>query len=169
MGKIPVLALGALLAGCTATASSDSKPPKGMTFSQADYAQHIKELRERLKAKRLGHLNVRIEDPFVVVGDGTMVELEYSSQTVRWAADKLEQDFFDKRPTKILDIFLFTTEASYERGVKALTGDSPGTPYGFYSRSAGGLFMNISTGGGTLAVEDPATGETLTFQTHRRG
>lgn len=154
MRKLLLIAAGAaVLAGCTSTASSEPGPAPGQTFSKAEYGEHIKQLQERLRARKLGHLNVRIEDPFVVVGDGTPEELERSSQTVRWAADKLEQDFFAKRPAKILDVFLFTTHTSYERGVKALTGQRPTTPYGFYSRTNSGLFMNISTGGGTLVHE----------------
>ena len=39
------------------------------------------------------------------------------------------------------------------RGVKSLTGNEPGTPYGFYSAKHNGLFMNIATGGGTLVHE----------------
>ena len=54
---------------------------------------------------------------------------------------------------KILDIFLFHDAASYEHGVIALTGEAPTTPYGFYSSTHHGLFMNIATGGGTLVHE----------------
>ncbi len=123
------------------------------SFSDAEYAAHVRALRIKLKKTGLENLNVRIEDPFVVIGDGDFAQLERSSGTVRWAADKLEQDFFEKRPTKILDIYLFTTAESYEDGVRTLTGDSPSTPYGFYSSSQGGMFMNIATGGGTLVHE----------------
>ena len=149
MGKLVLLAV---LAACTPAAHSDPKQRDG-TFSQAAYAQHIKQLEARLGKLKLGKLAIRIEDPFVVIGDGTPAALERSSGTVRWAADKLEQDFFGKRPSKILDIYLFTTAASYESGVKTLTGESPGTPYGFYSSTNGALFMNIATGGGTLVHE----------------
>src|SRR5687767_434598 len=102
-----LLLIAAALAGCTSTASSepeapppqktvepDPAPPAGPTFSSAEYTAHIQKLRARLRARKLGHLNVRIEDPFVVAGDGTPDELERSSGTVRWAADKLEQAFF---------------------------------------------------------------------------
>jgi hypothetical protein len=149
---IKLLVVAALL-GCTATASSDPSPPKPATISQDDYSLHIKMLRDRLRARKLGHLNIRVEEPFVVVGDGTVEDLQRSSQTVRWAADRLEQDFFGQRPTRILDVYLFGSAASYERGVRALTGESPSTPYGFYSRAHDGLFMNIATGGGTLVHE----------------
>ncbi|MEO8702214.1 MAG: DUF1570 domain-containing protein [Kofleriaceae bacterium] len=123
------------------------------SFTQVEYGEHIAELRARLRKQGLGHLNVRIEDPFVVVGDSSLGALARSSGTVRWAADKLEQDFFDKRPTKILDIYLFATAESYETGVLALTGEAPSTPYGFYSSTHGAMFMNIATGGGTLVHE----------------
>lgn len=123
------------------------------TFTTSEYDAHIDELRVRLAEHGLEDLAIRIEDPFVVIGDGSEEELARSSSTVRWAADKLERDFFDKRPSKILDVYLFSEASSYERGVRALTGESPSTPYGFYSRRHGGLFMNIATGGGTLVHE----------------
>jgi hypothetical protein len=155
MARLLLIAAGAAaLVGCTSTASSEpAAAPAAGTFTSAQYAAHIEWLRERLRGRKLGHLNIRIEDPFVVAGDGTPEELERSARTVRWAADKLEQSFFAKRPAKILDVFLFQTAESYEGGVKALTGSEPGTPYGFYSSAQGGLFMNISTGGGTLVHE----------------
>ena len=179
MAKMLLIVAGAAaLAGCAPNASSDpalqpkqappaqprqapSKPapeaepaaPVDATFSRAAYAEHIQQLRARLRARKLGDLSIRIEDPFVVAGDGTPEELERSARTVRWAADRLEASFFGKRPKQILDVFLFTTAESYERGVRALTGEGPSTPYGFYSSAGGGLFMNIATGGGTLVHE----------------
>jgi hypothetical protein len=155
-----------VLAACTACSAASSEPqsntvPRGTSaevgrrdsFTQAEYAAHIRELRGKLHRANLDSLNIRIEDPFVVVGDGTQAQLARSSGTVRWAADMLEADFFEKRPTKILDIFLFKAAASYESGVLALTGESPSTPYGFYSSGHGAMFMNIATGGGTLVHE----------------
>lgn len=144
-----LLALTAI-AGCAA--SSDAAP-SGQTFTDEAYARHIKDLRARLTKLGLGDLEIRIEDPFVVVGDGSAKQLARDAGTVRWAADILERDFFARRPAIILDVFLFTTAASYERGVAKLTGEAPGTPYGFYSRTHRGLFMNIATGGGTLVHE----------------
>ncbi|HEU0030590.1 MAG TPA: DUF1570 domain-containing protein [Kofleriaceae bacterium] len=154
----------AFLTACSSTAASDPKPPppevritlppgRRATFTNAQYTEHIAALRKRLAAKGLGKLSIRVEDPFVVVGDGTPAELERSASTVRWAADQLEANFFAKRPTKLLDIYLFTTEASYNAGVKTLTGEDPGTPFGFYSSTHGAMFMNIATGGGTLVHE----------------
>jgi hypothetical protein len=128
-------------------------PGRTPSFTDAEYTAHRRALTTKLAKHGLSHLNIRVEDPFVVVGDGTVEQLERTSRTVRWAADKLEQDFFTKRPAKILDIYLFQTAASYEQGVEALTGEAPTTPYGFYSPTQGAMFMNIATGGGTLVHE----------------
>jgi hypothetical protein len=128
-------------------------PPAPAGFSAADYAQHVMALREDLAAKGLDGMAIRIEEPFVVIGDGGDDVLARRAQTVRWAADHLEADFFTKRPSRILDIYLFDGPASYQKGTVALTGDEPSTPYGFYSSSNDALIMDISTGGGTLVHE----------------
>jgi hypothetical protein len=116
------------------------------------YAKHIAALREKL-GDSLGDISVRVEEPFVVIGDAGDAALARDAKTVRWAADLLEKDFFAARPSKILDVYLFHDARSYERGVKLLTGSAPDTPYGFYSHATGGLYMNIATGGGTLVHE----------------
>jgi hypothetical protein len=117
------------------------------------FAEHTARLRKELADKKLGKLQFRTEKPFVVVGNDTAEQLERDSETVRWAVTLLEQDFFAARPTKILNVYLFRDAKTYERGVKRLTGESPSTPFGFYSKTHSGLFMNIATGGGTLVHE----------------
>jgi len=149
------------LVACVGCASHAAEPqqktavPASPTPAAAPspYAEHIAALRHRLRDKGMPDMVIRVEEPFVVIGDGTETSLARSSETVRWAADILEADFFDKRPDKILDVFLFDDAASYNHGALVLTGSEPTTPYGFYSPSQGGLFMNISTGGGTLVHE----------------
>ena len=137
-------ALLVIACAACATARADDKP---------DYATHVKALRADLAKKGIGKAWITVEEPFVVVGDGSAEDFERGLATVRWARDHLERDFFDHRPEKILDVFLFHDAASYEHGVRALTGESPTTPYGFYSSEHAGLFMNIATGGGTLVHE----------------
>ena len=157
MGRLALLLVA--LAAC-GPASSDPKradPPVAVpavgAFTKDGYDAHIAALRKRLVANNVLSMQIRIEDPFVVLGNGTAESLERNAQTVRWAAAMLEQDFFAKRPGKILDIYLFEDARSYEKSVRALTGESPTTPYGFYSSKDNGLFMNIATGGGTLVHE----------------
>jgi hypothetical protein len=172
-GAVAVLA-AALAAACSGRAgpergevadmSDDPKPrppspdalpdaPPATGASTAELDAHISALRERLAGLALGELAIHVEAPFVVVGDGGVDVVKRRAGTVRWAVEHLEADFFDARPARILDIYLFGDASSYQRGVRALTGETPGTPYGFYSSEHGGLFMNIATGGGTLVHE----------------
>jgi hypothetical protein len=144
------------LLACAACATPVSSEPRANQTKPAvvdPYADHIAALRTRLAQHGLRKVQIRVEDPFVVVGNGTADELARDASTVRWAVQHLEADFFTARPSKVLDVYLFRDADSYEHGVRQLTGDDPGTPYGFYSQTHSGLFMNIATGGGTLVHE----------------
>jgi hypothetical protein len=95
-----------------------------------------------------------IERPFVVIGDETKQAVqERAAGTVKWAVDRLKQDFFPNDPKEILDIWLFKDAASYEKHARLLFGETPTTPYGYYSSAHKALIMNIETGGGTLVHE----------------
>ena len=95
---------------------------------------------------------VVVERPYVVAGDGTPAEVERRArQTVRWAHAQLRSLYFDADPPEPVAVWLFADDDSYVRHVEAWLGDSPDTPYGFANDD--GLFMNISTGGGTLVHE----------------
>ena len=78
---------------------------------------------------------------------------EHSVRTVKWAVDKLKQEYFSKDPNEIIDIWLFKNKASYERNAQLLFGYKPTTPFGYYSSTHKALVMDISTGGGTLVHE----------------
>jgi hypothetical protein len=120
-------------------------------LTNADYAQHIR----ALKRKRPNDgFSIVIQKPFVVIGDEPIEMVrKRSTQTVKWAVDRLKQDFFEKDPDEILDIWLFRDSASYEEHANALFKSKPTTPFGYYSARDGALVMNISTGGGTLVHE----------------
>src|SRR5260370_1380245 len=120
-------------------------------FSDADFANHVDQLKKKLPP---GNFSIIIQPPLVVVGDESADAVrEHSERTVKWAVDKLKQDYFAKDPKEILDIWLFKDSASYERNALALFGEQPTTPYGYYSSAHKALIMNISTGGGTLVHE----------------
>lgn len=139
-----ILSLVVVMCACS-TPAAQAKPDR--------YADHIAALRAKLAKHGMKYAEIRVEEPFIVIGNGTADDLARDASTVKWAVQHLEADFFDARPTKILDVYLFRDAESYERGVKSLTGNDPGTPYGFYSAKHNGLFMNIATGGGTLVHE----------------
>jgi hypothetical protein len=122
-------------------------------FSAADYAQHVRRLRPRLRRLR-GRFSVVIQPPFVVIGDEPRGTVRRRARgTVKWAVDLLKRDYFTRDPTRIIDVWLFKNRASYLRNTVALFRQRPGTPFGFYSESHNALVMNISTGGGTLVHE----------------
>lgn len=158
---VTLLSLAALPCGCAAArpqarpSNAAASPAPAATprarFTQADFARHVAELKKRLPH---GGFTVVVEPPFVVVGDGPASAVRaHAADTVRWAVERLKQDFFEQDPADILDIWLFKDEASYRDHARRLFGSVPDTPYGYYSRADRALVMNISTGGGTLVHE----------------
>jgi hypothetical protein len=122
--------------------------------SPADFAQHVMRLKAGKLRKLRGSFTIVVEPPFVVVGDGYHAGVRrHAREVVRWAVDLLKQDFFDRDPKQIIDIFLFKDRQSYLANGRALVGRSPDTPFGFYSERARALVMNIATGAGTLVHE----------------
>jgi hypothetical protein len=124
-------------------------------FTEADFTQHVNQLTARLKKTvPTAEFSIVIQKPFVVIGDEPQERLqERAENTVKWAVDRLKQDFFTKDPKEILDIWLFKDESSYTKHTRLLFGDTPSTPYGYYSPAHKALIMNIGTGGGTLVHE----------------
>ena len=99
-------------------------------------------------------MSVVLEPPFVVIGDGEPAAVHDTAQhAVRWASTKLKSDFFSKDPQRILDIWLFKNDTSYNSNTRSLLGTAPDTPFGFYNSEHNALIMNIATGGGTLVHE----------------
>ena len=117
----------------------------------AALAKHKEQLEERLKGR---NFTVLIEKPFIVAGDEPAENVRrHGAGIVRWAVEKLKQDYFAKDPAEILEIWLFKDAESYRRHAKEFFGDEPTTPYGYYSSANKALVMNIATGGGTLVHE----------------
>ncbi|MDH3718477.1 MAG: C39 family peptidase [Planctomycetota bacterium] len=125
------------------------RPARGLT--DADYAQHIRKLQRRLPDDDFHYV---IQRPFIVIGDESPERVRRRAQgTIRWAVEKLKQDYFSQDPAQIIDIWLFKDKASYNKHTQALFGEQPTTPFGYYSPAHRALIMNISTGGGTLVHE----------------
>jgi hypothetical protein len=116
----------------------------------ADYAQHVMALEKTLPRG----FAIRIAPPFVVIGDGGASAVDRAARgTVAWAVEKLKGSFFAEDPDEIIDVWLFQDDRSYRTHAKALFGEEPDTPYGYYSAAHHALVMNIATGGGTLVHE----------------
>lgn len=98
--------------------------------------------------------HVVIEPPFVVIGDESLADVKRRAEgTVRWAVERLRAEYFSRDPSALIEVWLFGTDASYERWATELFGGPPDTPYGYYTHEHEALVMNISTGGGTLVHE----------------
>jgi hypothetical protein len=125
-------------------------PPASSGFTAADFAQHVFALKKNLPAG----FTVVMQPPFVVIGDEPAgVVRRRSIDTIKWAVDRLKQEYFARDPDDILDVWLFKDKASYQKYTKQLFNDTPDTPFGYYSSAHKALIMNIATGGGTLVHE----------------
>jgi hypothetical protein len=138
----------------------DTITPTTPAFTDADFARHVElrksEIRKKVRSgnPRASDFSFVIQRPFVVIGDESKeVVQQRAEDTVKWAVDRLKQDFFPNDPKEILDIWLFKDAVSYEKHTRLLFGDEPTTPYGYYSSTHKALIMNIETGGGTLVHE----------------
>jgi hypothetical protein len=121
------------------------------SFTKAEFDGHVAQLKKRLPSK---NFTIVVQPPFVVIGDEPAeVVKDRADGTIKWAVDKLKQDYFTADPKEILDIWLFKDAASYEKHTRLLFNNTPTTPYGYYSRDEKALIMNIGTGGGTLVHE----------------
>ncbi|MFN2578423.1 MAG: hypothetical protein ABR607_12115 [Pyrinomonadaceae bacterium] len=137
--------------GQTPSVNGPAIPFKFTTSTEPDFARHVDELKKKLPS---ADFTIVIQPPFVVIGDESEAVVKaHSEHTVKWAVDRLKQDYFAKNPKEILDIWLFKDSTSYEKNALAFFGEKPATPYGYYSSAHKALVMNISTGGGTLVHE----------------
>lgn len=153
------LVLGVVTLGCgvgtkareAVVESAVVLPAELRSFSKAEFEVHVAQLKKRLPSK---DFTIVVQPPFVVIGDEPAeVVKERAEGTIKWAVDKLKQDYFTEDPKEILDIWLFKDARSYEKHTRLLFNDTPTTPYGYYSREEKALIMNIGTGGGTLVHE----------------
>jgi hypothetical protein len=137
--------------GPPADAGGTDNHLRGADRTDADFASHVEQLKKKLPSD---DFTIVVQKPFVVIGDEPADDVkEHSIRTVKWAVDKLKQEYFSKDPEEILDIWLFKNKASYEYHARLLFGSKPTTPFGYYSSTHKALVMNISTGGGTLVHE----------------
>jgi len=119
--------------------------------AKKDYRAHVAALREKLPGD---DFTVVVQPPFVVVGDESAARVRARAEkTVRWAVDLLKKEYFQREPEEIIDIWLFRDKASYQAHAQQLFGETPDTPFGYYSPRHRVMVMNIATGGGTLVHE----------------
>jgi len=147
-------ALAALVAGstCFLICCSAHAPvePSARPGPDAALAEHLEQVTKRAPQG----FTVVAQQPFVVFGDeAPEVVQRRATNTVRWAVSRLKQDYFQRDPQEIIDIWLFKDGLSYTNHAKLLFHDTPASRFGYYSASHHALIMNIGTGTGTLVHE----------------
>jgi hypothetical protein len=116
-----------------------------------DLETRAKELRKKLDGQGF---TVLVERPFVVIGDESPATVKHHATGImHWCIQLIEQDYFPKRPDKLIEVWLFANERNFKRGAKKFFNDEPNTPYGYYSPDRDALVMNIGPGAGTLTHE----------------
>jgi len=109
------------------------------------------ELATRLRGQGF---TVVVEPPFVVIGDESPGTVKHHAAGIlHWSIRLLEAEYFEARPGKLIEIWLFRNEKTYRQGAKKFFGDEPDTPYGYYSSEHDAMVMNIGPGAGTLVHE----------------
>jgi hypothetical protein len=142
---LAVSALVFLFAAASAPTSTATAP----VHTTDDYLAHV----TRITGLHPEY-TVLVQKPFVIAGNDTPENLRNTGvAVVKWTVDRLKQDYFDKDPVDIIDIYLYKDKASYDDANKTIFPGAPDTPYGYYSPTHKALVMNISTGGGTLVHE----------------
>src|SRR6266702_1304967 len=75
-----------------------------MASTNAAFTQHLTELAKHVPEG----FTLIVQPPFVVLGDESPdVVSRRAKQTVKWAVDKLKQDYFNRDTQEIIDIWLF--------------------------------------------------------------
>jgi hypothetical protein len=120
------------------------------TLTNSAFTAHLAELKPKVPPG----FTVVAQPPFVVIGDEPpAIVQQRATNTVKWAVDKLKQDFFKRNPAEIIDIWLFRDGTSYTNHARRLFQETPFSPFGYYSAEQRALIMNIATGTGTLVHE----------------
>ena len=150
--RLPLLLAAALAAAGLGALAGE--PPAG-GFTDADYAREVARLEKLVEQKLPGKtFPAVVQPPFIVFGDEDPATVRQRARSiVQWAAGLLRRDLFRKDPAGITSVWLFRDGASYQANARALFGEGPATPYGYYSERHAALVMNIASGSGTLVHE----------------
>lgn len=119
-------------------------------ISDADYAQHVRVLREGLPKE----FHVFVQKPFVIIGnemEGTV--RKHARETVKWAVDRLKLLYFEKNPDHIINVWLFKDQKTYNFYIQKYYKHKPLSRFGYYSPKQKALFVNMKYGNGTLVHE----------------
>lgn len=116
--------------------------------------EELDERRDALAARLGPGFTILVQPPFVVIGDEAPAMVKHRATGIlKWSIRLLEAEYFETRPSKVIEIWLFKNERTYRKGAKKFFNDEPETPYGYYSSEHDAMVMNIGPGAGTLVHE----------------
>ena len=163
---LPLICVGILFASTVAavTLAERSGPAPAAAVAAAPAAQEkyppaqlVKACQDKARALRAKHaakLNVIVQPPFVIAGDVSAAKLtSYAAGSVVRPAKAMWTAYFDKKPDKVITIYLFAGKKNYAPFAKQDYPDG-GQPYfGYYMPTHRRMVMDIETGTGTLVHE----------------
>jgi len=141
--------------------ADESELPSSMASRRNEPAQRIAEL-EQLCRQLANHwqprvgprCQLRIDAPFVLLGDFTPDELEeWSDKLLLPASQAIRDRFRMRQPDRPILVFLFRDEVSYVQAAQDLFRDRDPPLFGYYRPLDRALVLNLETGGGTLLHE----------------
>jgi hypothetical protein len=150
------LALGVLVSLCLFSATDASAaapkgaPPPASYDLEADLGA-----RKRQAIADLGpYAAVRVvEGTFLVAAPGGRRALAQALEITHQALEAYFNGRFEKRPTRAISVYLFTSAAPYEAYCKKRDSAACISPYGFYLHGDRRIVMNVGPGLGTLTHE----------------
>lgn len=121
-----------------------------LALSTTDFDAAEKTLRSQLG----NGFHIRRSEMFVCAGDVSKDEFDaIVDGTVTACARALWKQYFNKRPTYPIRVYLFGEERTYRFYAEKLFGDSEVSHFGYFKPDEKALVMNIGTGTGTLVHE----------------
>jgi hypothetical protein len=92
--------------------------------------------------------------PFRLIIEGSAARArQLELQLIKPVCERFKKQFFVKSPARGTRVVLFSRPRTYRTGARALSGETPDTPYGYYASDLRAVIMDLSTGGGTLVHE----------------
>ena len=150
------LALGSMVCSCLlASTHARATPPLGSPSPSASYDLDADiALRKRAAVADLGpRSEVQVvEGTFVVAAPGRRA-LASALAVTRQALSAYFNGRFEKRPTRAISVYLFSTAAPYDAYCKKRDSAACISPYGFYGHGDRRIVMNVGPGLGTLTHE----------------
>ena len=121
------LAAMLMLGAVPSSPAADLPPPPSLAserLAAASLAEHVAKLRKTAPKE----FTIVPSPPIVVLGDDPPeVVRQHAERTVKWAVEKLKQDYFKADPAETISIWLFKDDDSYRKHAKLLFDDTPTT------------------------------------------